>query len=117
VGGEQPFPVTQQPSKVCLQAGQGGGVGAEVVTAGAAEPERTGITAGCDVGGFGADPEWDGDFTDGAAGVFGVEQGLGLTPDPVAVSVELHCSDPVDGFAAALLPDAVVLLGGVELAM
>jgi hypothetical protein len=37
--------------------------------------------------------------------VFGVEQGLGVAPDAVAVPVELHGGDPVDGFAAAGLAD------------
>lgn len=55
------------------QVGQVGHVGAEVVAAGAAEPERTGPTAGFDVGWFGADAERDGDLADGVAGVFGVQ--------------------------------------------
>ncbi|MGW3958129.1 hypothetical protein ACWEKM_46440, partial [Streptomyces sp. NPDC004752] len=45
------------------------------------------------------------DGTDGAAGVFGVEQGFGLAPDACAVPVELHGGDPVDRFAAAFLAD------------
>ena len=84
-----------------MQVGQVGDVGAEVVAAGAAEPERAGAAAGFDVGRFGADAERDGDLTDGAAGVFGVQQRLGLAPDAVAVPVELHRGDAVDGFAAA----------------
>jgi hypothetical protein len=48
------------------------------------------VPVGLDVGGFGAGAERDGDFADGAAGVFGVEQGLGGAPNPVAVTVELH---------------------------
>ena len=76
-GGEQSFPVAEQVIEVGLQVGQVGDVGAEVVAAGAAEPERAGVAAGFDVGRFGADPERDGDLADGAAGVFGVEQWLG----------------------------------------
>ena len=38
-------------------------------------------------------------------------------PDPVAVPVELHRGDPVDGLPAAAVADAVVLLGGVEFAV
>ena len=72
------------------------------------------LAAGLDVGRFGADPERDGDLTDRAAGVLGVQQCLGLAPDPVAVPVELHRGDPVDGLAAAAFADAVVVLGGVE---
>ena len=89
-GGEQAFPVAQQVVEVGVQVGQVGDVGAEVVAAGAAEPERAGAAAGFDVGRFGADAERDGDLADGAAGVFGVEQRLGLPPDAVAVPVELH---------------------------
>ena len=113
-GGEQPFPVAQQVIEVGVQVGQVGDVGAEVVAAGAAEPERAGLAAGLDVGRFGADPERDGDLADRAAGVLGVQQRLGLAPDPVAVPVELHRSDPVDGLAATAVADAVVVLGGVE---
>ena len=45
-GGEQAFPVAQQVVEVGLQVGQVGDVGAEVVAAGAAEPERAGLAAG-----------------------------------------------------------------------
>jgi transposase-like protein len=50
-------------------------------------------------------------------GVLGVQQCLGLPPDAVAVSVELHRSDAVDGFAAAGFADAVVAAGGFEFAV
>ena len=43
-----------------MQVGEVGDVGAEVVAAGAAEPERAGLATGLDVGRFGADPERDG---------------------------------------------------------
>ena len=88
-----------------------------MVAAGAAEPERAGAAAGFDVGRFGADAERDGDLTDGAAGVLGVQQRLGLPPDAVAVPVELHRGDAVDGFAAAGFADSVVAAGGFELAV
>ena len=77
VAGEKAFAVAQQVVEVGLQVGQVGDVGAEVVAAGAAEPERAGPAAGFDVGRFGAHAERDGDLAEGPAGVFGVEQGLG----------------------------------------
>jgi hypothetical protein len=82
-----------------------------VVAAGAAEPVGAGAAARFDVGGFGADSERDGDLADGTAGTFGVEQGFGAAPDVVAVAVELQGGDPVDRFAAASFPDAVVPVG------
>ena len=45
-----------------MEVGQVGDVGAEVVAAGAAEPERAGAASGVDVGRFGADTERDGEF-------------------------------------------------------
>ena len=72
-GGEQAFAGAQQVVEVGVQVGQVGHVGAEVVAAGAAEPERASPTAGFDVGWFGADAERDGDLADGVAGVFGVQ--------------------------------------------
>ena len=116
-GGKDSFAVAEQVVEVGLQIGEVGDVGAEVVTARAAEPERAGVAAGLDVGGLGADPEGDDDLADGAAGVFGVEQLLGASPDAVAVPVELHGSHPVDGLAATVLADPVVGLGGIELAV
>ena len=108
-GGGEPFPGAQQVIEVGVQVGQVGDVGAEVVAAGAAEPDGAGAAAGCDVGGFGAPAEGDGDLPDRVAGVFGVQQGLGVAPDPVAVPVETAArSTRVDGFAAALFLDPVV---------
>jgi hypothetical protein len=75
-----------------------------------AKADRAVLPAGGDVAGLGAHPVGDGDLADCAAGVFGVQQGLGLAPDAVAVAVELHRGDPVDGLATALLPNAVVPL-------
>ena len=116
-GGEQPFAVAQQVVEVGVQVGQVGDVGAEVVAAGAAEPVGAGVAAGLDVGRFGAHAERDDDLADGAAGVFGVQQRLGVPPDAVAVPVELHRGDAVDGLAAAGFADPVVAAGGVELAV
>ena len=110
-GGGQSFTGAQQVVEVGGQVGQVGDVGAEVVAAGAAEPDRAGAAAGLHVGRFGAAPVGDGDLTDGVAGVFGVQQGLRLPPDPVAVPVETHRGDRVDGGAAAVLADPVVARG------
>ena len=104
-GGAQPFAGAEQVVEVGVQVGQVGDVGAEVVAADAAEPVGAGAAAGLDVGRLGADAVGDGDLADGAAGVFGVQQRLGVAPDAVAVPVELHGGDPVDGFAAAGLAD------------
>ena len=49
--------------------------------------------------------------------MLGVQQCLGLSPDAVAVSVELHRGDAVDGLAAAGFADSVVAAGGVEFAV
>jgi hypothetical protein len=76
-----------------------------VVAAEAAEAERAGVACGFDVTGFGAGAERDGDLADAHAGVFVVEKGLGLLPEPVAVPVELVGHEPVDGRAGALLGD------------
>ena len=114
-GGEQAFAGAQQVVEVGVQVGQVGDVGAEVVAAGAAEPERAGAAAGLHVGRFGADAERDGDLTDSPAGVFGVQQRSGLPPDAVTVPVELHRGDAVDGFAAAVFADPVVAAGGSSL--
>ena len=73
-GGGQPFPGAQQVIEVCLQVGQERDVGAEVVAAGAAEPDRAGAAAGLDVGRFGAGAVGDGDLADRVAGVLGVQQ-------------------------------------------
>jgi hypothetical protein len=107
----QPFAGAQQVFQVGLQVGQEGDVGAEVVAAGAAVSDWAGAATGFDVGRFGADAERYGDLTDGAAGVLGVQQRLGLPPDAVAVAVETERGDGVDGGAAAVLADAVVAPG------
>ena len=114
-GGEQAFAGAQQVVEVGVQVGQVGDVGAEVVAASAAEPERAGTAAGFDVGRFDADAEPNGDLTDGAAGVLAVQQHLGLPPNAVAVPVELHRGDTVDGVAAAGFADSVVAAGGSSL--
>jgi hypothetical protein len=90
--GEESFAASEQVVEVGAQVGQVGDVGAEVVAAGAAEPVGAGGAARGDVGRFGADAEGDGDLADAAAGVFGVEQGLRVTPDASAVPVELRAT-------------------------
>ena len=87
-GGGEPFAGAQQVVEVGGQLGQVGDVGAEVVAARAAEPDRAGPAAGFDVGRFGAAAVGDGDVADGVAGVLGVQQGVGVAPEPVAVPVE-----------------------------
>ena len=113
-GGGEPFAGAQQVVEVGGQLGQVRDVGAEVVAAGAAEPDRAGAAAGRDVGRFGAAAVGDGDVADGVAGVLGVQQGVGVAPDPVAVPVEAQRGHGVDGGAAALFPDAVVAAGDLE---
>ena len=94
-GGGQSFPRSEQVLEVGLQVGQEGDVGAEVVAARAAEPDRAGAAAGLDVGRFAAGAVRDGDFPDRVAGPFGVQEGAGVTPDAVAVPVEAECGDLV----------------------
>ena len=53
-GGGEPFPGAQQVIEVGGQVGEVGDVGAEVVAAGAAEPDRAGASAGLHVGWLGA---------------------------------------------------------------
>ena len=67
-GGGQPFAGAQQVIEVGLQVGQERDVGAEVVAAGAAEPDRAGAAAGLDVGRFGAGAVGDGDLPDRRGG-------------------------------------------------
>jgi len=82
-----------------------GDVRAEVAAAGAAEPDGAVAAAGLHVRGLGAGPVGDGDLADRIPGVLGVEQRGCLAPDAVAVPVELHRGDLVDGFAAAGFAD------------
>ena len=113
-GGGEPFAGAEQVVEVGGQVGQVGDVGAEVVAAGAAEPERAVVAAGRDVGRLGAGAVGDSDRSDGVAGVLVVQERAGITPDAVPVPVELHGGDLIDGFAAAFLADAVVPPGDVE---
>ena len=112
--GGQPLAGAQQVVEIAGQVRKVGDVGAEVVAAGAAEPDRAGTPSGLDVGRLGAGPVGDGDRPDGVAGALAVEQGQGIPPDPVAVPVELHRGHLVDGFAATGLADAVVPFGRVH---
>ena len=116
-GRGESFTGAEQVVEVGGQVGQVGHVGAEVVTAGAAEPDRAGAAAGLHVGRFGAPPVGDGDLTDGIPGVLGVQQGLGGPPDPVAVPVETHRGDRVDGGPATVLADPVVPAGDVQISV
>ena len=116
-GGGEPFPGAQQVIEVGGQVREVGDVGAEVVTARAAETDRAGPAACGDVGWLGASAVGDGDLADGIAGVLGVQQRAHVPPDAVAVPVELHGGDLVDGVAAAVFPDPVVAERGVDAAM
>lgn len=49
--------------------------------------------------------------------MFGVQHPLCFAPDPVAATVELQGSDPVDGLASSFLADAVVRLSCGEFTM
>src|ERR1017187_4329124 len=113
-GGGEPFAGAEQVIEVGGEVGKVGHVGAEVVAAGAAEPDRARGPAGRDVGRLGAGAVGDGDLPDGVAGVLGVQQGAGVTPDPVAVPVEAHRGDLAGRVAAALLTDPVIAAGNVQ---
>ena len=106
-----PFASAQQIVEVGLQVGQERDVGAEVITAGAAEPDRTRPATGLDVGRLGAGAVGDGDLADGVAGAFGFQQGVRVAPDPVAVPVEAERGDGIDGRAATVFADPVVAPG------
>ena len=116
-GGGEPFAGAEQVIEVGGQVREVGHVGAEVVAAGAAEPDRAVVPAGGDVGRLGAGAVGHGDRADRVAGVLVVQQRAGVTPDPVAVPVELHGRDLVDGAAAAVFADPVVASGDVEVAV
>ena len=116
-GGGQPFAGAQQIIEVRLQVGQEGNVGAEMITTRAAEPDRAGSSAGCDVGRFGAGAVGHGDLADGVAGAFGFQQRPRVAPDPVAVPIEAERGDGVDRGAAAVFTDAVVPAGHGEAAV
>lgn len=88
---------------VAGQVGQVGDVGAEMVASGAAEPQRAVVPAGGDVARLGAGAVGDGDRSDHVAGVLVVQHGRRISPGAVAVPVELHGGDLVDGGPAAVL--------------
>ena len=113
-GGGQALPGAQQVIEVGGQVGQVGDVGAEVVAAGAAEPDGAGAAAGLHVGRLGAGAVRDGDFPDRVPGVLGFQQRAGVAPDPVAVPVEAHRGDLVDGVAAAVFADPVIAACDVQ---
>jgi hypothetical protein len=64
-----------------------GDVGADVVTAETAEPERTGVSGCFHVGGLGADPVRHRHLADHVAVVLGARQQLAVEDDPVAVEL------------------------------
>ena len=82
-----------------------------------AEPDGAVIAARGDVAGLGTPSIGDGDLTDRAAGVFGVQHGLGLPPDTIAVPVELHRGDSLHRLPATLFPNPVIPLTCLDLAM
>lgn len=83
----------------------------------AAETDGAVVAAGGDVGRLGAQPVGNGDLADRPARVLGVQDELGLAPDPAAVPVELHGRDPLDGLPPSLLAHPVVALCCAELAV
>src|ERR1019366_8696231 len=113
-GGGQALAGAQEVVEVGGQAGQVGDVGAEVVAACAAEPDGAGTAAGLNVGRLGAGAVGDGGLADPVACVPGFQERAGVTPDAVAVPVELHGGDLVDGLAAAGFADPVVPLGCIH---
>jgi hypothetical protein len=116
-GGGQPLPGAQQVIEIGLQIGQKRNGGPEMVTPDAAEPDGTGATAGLHVRRFTASAVGDGDFPDRVAGMLGLQQGLGVAPDPVAVPIEAERGDRVDGGAAAVFPDPVVPPCDIQISM
>src|SRR5260370_1399542 len=107
-GGGEPFPGAQQVIEVGGQGGEVGDVGAEVVAAGAAEPDRAGASAGLHVRRLGAAAIGDGDLADRITGVRGFQQSGGVAPDPGAVPVDADGGHLVDRLAAAVFADPVV---------
>src|SRR5450759_2057842 len=113
-GGGQPFSVGEQLGEVAAQLGGVGGVGAEVLAAGAAVPERTGVPASGDVGGFGADPERHRHLADLLAGRIGVGQDAQPGAHPPAAGVDLQRAEAVLGVAFAFRSDTVVPERGAD---
>lgn len=103
--GKHTFAVTQHIVQIGGEVGQVGDIRAEMVAAHAPEPERAGPTAGLDIGGLVARAVGDGDLADGPTSVFGVEQGLSLPPNVLAVTVELMAGDLVDRLTLPLGTD------------
>jgi hypothetical protein len=107
-GGGQVFPGVQQIIEIGLQVGQMRNRCPKMVAAGAAEPDGTSAAAGLHVRRFAAGAVGHGDFPDRVAGVLGVQQCVGVAPDPVTVPVEAQRGEGVDGGAATVFADAVV---------
>jgi hypothetical protein len=104
-GGGQPFPGAQQIIEVGLQVGQMRNRGLEMVTPDTAEADGAGATASLHVRRFAAGAVGHGDFAERVAGVLGVQQCVGVAPDPVTVPVEAARGDRVEGGAAAVFAD------------
>ncbi len=81
-GGEA-LAAAQQIVEVSGEVRQVGDVGAEMVAAGAAEPDGACAAAGGDVGRLAAPAVGDGDLADRVAGPFIVQQVPDVAPDPL----------------------------------
>ena len=71
-------------------------------------PERTGVPASGDVGGFGADPERHRHLADLLAGRLGVGQDAQPGAHPPAAGVDLQGAEAVLGVAFAFRTDTLV---------
>lgn len=78
-----------------------------MAAADAAESDRAGPAASGDVARLAASAVGNGDLADGHPHAFGIEEGVGVAPDPLAVAVELHQRDVFDGVSAAAFADAL----------
>ncbi|MFE4057323.1 hypothetical protein ACFXP3_13680 [Streptomyces sp. NPDC059096] len=98
-------PARDRETTLEYQIGEIGKVGVQVIATQAAEPQRTALPTGCDVGGLFAQTVGSGDLADRPPHVLGIQQYLGLAPPTVAVPVELQSNDPVHGLTATPLAD------------
>jgi hypothetical protein len=116
-GGGDAFTVRQQLVEVGAEFGEVGDVGAEVSAAGAAEPEWAGAAPCPDVAGFGAVAERHRDLADPLPGSVAVQESVDAAPESPAGPIELVGREGVNGGAGAFLGDAVIGLGGREVAV
>lgn len=89
-GRHEPLAAAEQIREVTLEVGKVSDVGAEVVTADTAEPDRATLAAGRDVVRLQTDAVGRSHFPDGPPHVFGVQHPLCFAPDTVAAAVELQ---------------------------